>query len=76
MAIVRILEDHCKTCGVCVEACPRHALRIGTRLNAHGFNFVEFDSTRECSGCGNCALVCPDAAIELFAEAKTAAGEG
>ena len=75
MAIVRILEDHCKSCGVCVEACPRQALRIGTRLNAHGFNSVEFDATKGCTGCGMCALVCPDAAIELYAPAKTGPNE-
>jgi 2-oxoglutarate ferredoxin oxidoreductase subunit delta len=66
MALVRIHEDYCKSCGVCVEACPRRALSIGTHLNAHGFNPVVFDDSKECSGCGNCCVVCPDAAIELF----------
>ena len=73
MAIVKINEDYCKSCGLCVEACPREALKIGRHLNVHGFNPVVFDDTKECSGCGNCALVCPDAAIELYVHAKTEA---
>jgi len=73
MAIVKINEDYCKSCGLCVEACPREALKIARHLNVHGFNPVVFDDTKECSGCGNCALVCPDAAIELYVHAKTEA---
>lgn len=68
MAIVTIHEEYCKSCGLCVEFCPRAALAISRRLNIHGFFPVVFDDSKECSGCGNCTVMCPDAAIELHAE--------
>ena len=70
MAIVKIYEEHCKSCSLCVEACPRAALAIARHLNVHGFYPVVFDDSKECSGCGNCTVMCPDAAIELRAESK------
>ncbi|NQT19462.1 MAG: 4Fe-4S binding protein [Planctomycetes bacterium] len=70
MAIVKIYEELCKSCRLCVEACPRGALAIARHLNVHGFYPVVFDDSKECSGCCNCTVMCPDAAIELRAEAK------
>ena len=73
MAIVRILEDYCKSCGLCVEVCPRDALLKGSHMNAHGFKSVVFDESKECSGCGNCTAICPDVAIELHVYVKVKA---
>lgn len=75
MARVKILEDYCKSCGLCVESCPRGALKIGHHLNTQGFNPAVFDESKQCSGCGNCTVVCPDAAIELYAYAKMEAAK-
>lgn len=55
---------------LCVEVCPRAALTMARRLNMHGFYPVVFDDSKECNGCGNCTVMCPDAAIELHAEAQ------
>jgi len=73
MANVKVLEEYCKSCGLCVSACPREALKIGRHLNSQGFNPVVFDEAAGCAGCGNCTVVCPDAALELYARVEAAA---
>ena len=70
MAFVRILEDYCKSCGLCVEFCPRGAISLGRQINSQGYSPAVFDTSKECSACGNCTTVCPDAAIELYAPKK------
>ena len=73
MATVKILEEYCKSCGLCVACCPRGALSIGRHINAQGYNPAVFDESRQCSGCGNCTVMCPDAAIELHVPKKAGA---
>ena len=68
MASVRILEEYCKGCGLCVAFCPKDVLRISSRLNAAGLNPAEVVPDGDCSGCRNCLTVCPDAAIILCVE--------
>ncbi|QTX31236.1 ferredoxin family protein [Aminithiophilus ramosus] len=62
---VAILEDRCKSCGLCVAACPMKVLRISERINEKGYRPAE--QYREgCVACKICALTCPDVAIEVF----------
>jgi len=63
---VVILEDHCKSCGLCVDVCPKQALRLAVRLNKLGMNPAEALDDPPCTGCGNCLLMCPDTAIQLI----------
>jgi len=65
MLKLTILEDYCKSCGLCVSFCPKKILKISDKLNSHGFNVVVCIDETQCTGCGNCTVVCPDAAIEL-----------
>ncbi|HUS57087.1 MAG TPA: 4Fe-4S binding protein [Planctomycetota bacterium] len=73
MAAVRILEEYCKSCGLCIEFCPRSALSLGANINRHGCRPAVFDESKQCSGCGNCTAICPDVAIELYARVKAEA---
>jgi len=75
MAFIKILEEYCKSCGLCVEFCPRGAISIGRHLNSQGYNPAVFDDSKQCGACGNCTAVCPDAAIELYAPKKKATGD-
>jgi 2-oxoglutarate ferredoxin oxidoreductase subunit delta len=65
-ADVKILEERCKACELCVVSCPSGNLKLSTRLNHAGFHPAEFtyEGTKgECTGCAICYWVCPDFAV-------------
>lgn len=56
---IKILWDHCKGCGLCVEACPAKVLVLGGSLNRQGYFAVTYNGSG-CTGCGICFYVCPE----------------
>ena len=38
---ISVLEEYCKSCGLCVEACPVKVLRISDHINSKGYRPVE-----------------------------------
>lgn len=64
---VEILNEYCKSCSLCVDACPKKVLRISDKINDKGYRYVE-QVGEDCIGCGICAVRCPDAVIEVFRE--------
>lgn len=66
---VKIDEERCKGCGLCVEFCPKSCLGFSKRLNSKGYFPAEFTGDGDCcTGCAICATVCPDVAIEVYRE--------
>ena len=64
---VKIDEDRCKGCYICVSVCPKKVLSAGSgSLNRSGYYAAEADAGQECVGCLSCALMCPDGAISLY----------
>lgn len=61
-------ERLCKGCGLCVAACPKKILALGTRMNAMGYNVVECVDEAACISCAFCATMCPDSVIEVHKE--------
>ena len=72
---VTINTVHCKGCLLCVEVCPRHALKLTGKLSDAGIEIIDFDDEADCTACIMCALMCPDAAVtvEVDEEEKTPA---
>lgn len=82
MAKIKINQDRCKGCLLCVSFCPKGLVKKSAKLNQRGLNFVEFsrrdklskggippkagDVLTECSGCMQCAVICPDCCIEVY----------
>ncbi|SHI85498.1 2-oxoglutarate ferredoxin oxidoreductase, delta subunit [Dethiosulfatibacter aminovorans DSM 17477] len=66
MAKVDINSNYCKACKLCVIACPKDVLRIGSKSNSMGYQYIEVDESKQCIGCKMCAVTCPEAAIEVF----------
>ena len=70
---VIIDQAHCKSCGLCVEFCPKSIIEISPELNEAGHHPAGIICQDDCTGCGMCALMCPEACIEIYrveAEAK------
>ena len=66
MAKIVVLPEYCKSCGLCIEACPKQVLAPGAQTNAKGYYPVEPVKPETCIGCGLCATICPDIAIEIY----------
>ncbi len=57
--LVRIDQNECKGCGLCVEACPPKVIRMGEQLNPYGYRSAGYAGSG-CTGCGICFMVCPE----------------
>lgn len=60
-----VAEEYCKSCSLCVAACPKKALRISDRINPWGHRPAE-QFNDGCIACGVCAMTCPDAALTVY----------
>ena len=66
MAKVNILSEYCKSCGLCIDVCPKKILATGEKSNAKGYFTIICEDQDKCIGCTLCATVCPDVAIEVY----------
>ena len=56
---VRIDENECKGCGLCIQACPPKVISLSDRLNHFGYRTALYAGSG-CTGCGICFLACPE----------------
>ena len=56
---LRIDEQECKGCGLCIEACPPKVISLSERLNHYGYRTATYAGTG-CTGCGICFFACPE----------------
>lgn len=57
---IRIKQDKCVGCGLCVEACPGNLIK----LNADGKAWIKHE--KDCWGCTSCLKECQKNAISFF----------
>ena len=74
MARVRVLEQYCKSCELCVSVCPRGVLAMPDTISRRGTRVVEVVAEDRCTACLRCTAMCPDAAIEIDAGAPASVG--
>lgn len=67
---INIIEDLCKGCGLCVIACPKNCIEMGTHVNIKGVPPAVFVRAEDCTGCRSCSVICPDIAIEVWRETE------
>ena len=65
MSKVTVDFQNCKGCGLCVAACPKKILRLGSVSNNKGYYVVECTDPEACVGCAACAHMCPDSILEV-----------
>ena len=63
---VKVIENRCKGCGLCVNVCPRGVLSQGSKLNQYGYRVVLVKEPDKCVGCRLCEYTCPDFAIYII----------
>jgi NAD-dependent dihydropyrimidine dehydrogenase PreA subunit len=56
---LRIDEEECKGCGLCIEACPPKVISLSERLNHYGYRTALYLG-RGCTACGICFMACPE----------------
>ena len=70
-----IAIDRCKSCGLCILACPEHVLAIdATRVNALGRHPIAAVAPERCTSCARCARVCPDVVFTVRAPGHAPTG--
>lgn len=65
MSKIAIEASRCKSCGICVEHCPKDALAISGTVGKSGYAPVVVDEGK-CIGCGICYTMCPDTVFEIL----------
>ena len=64
---VKVNQERCKGCDLCVVACPLDVLALQPReVNNKGYHFAYMKNPEKCIGCQSCALVCPDGCITVY----------
>jgi 2-oxoglutarate ferredoxin oxidoreductase subunit alpha len=66
MVPIHVDSDRCKGCGLCIEFCPQHCLRLSDHLNPIGYHPVELSDAAACNACTLCAIMCPDTGLSVF----------
>jgi len=61
--------DRCKSCELCITACPPSVIAMADDFNSKGYRpVVLIDPEHDCTGCALCAVVCPDGCITVYRE--------
>lgn len=62
---IKIDQEYCKSCGYCIEHCPKKVIGLSKVYNLAGY-YPAMMVGDDCTGCGICALVCPEVCIEVW----------
>jgi len=65
---IKLDENFCKGCMLCVEFCPKDVFESTDRLNQKGYFLPRVAHPDRCTGCMLCEHLCPDMAIEVVVE--------
>jgi NAD-dependent dihydropyrimidine dehydrogenase PreA subunit len=57
--LLRVNQDECKGCGLCIESCPKKVITLKDQLNHYGYRTAAYTGSG-CTGCGICFLACPE----------------
>ncbi|MBQ4646263.1 MAG: 4Fe-4S binding protein [Candidatus Gastranaerophilales bacterium] len=64
MSHIKIDNNKCKSCYLCVDVCPKKLIKKSETIGKTGEYIAQFcDKNNECIACAQCAMVCPDIAI-------------
>lgn len=64
--MIKVKEDWCKGCNICIDRCPVDALEESDKLNRRGIRPPRLKKDNNCNYCRLCELICPDLAITVI----------
>jgi 2-oxoglutarate ferredoxin oxidoreductase subunit delta len=67
-ANVRVIEERCKGCRICIEVCQAEVLGTSDAANRAGHHPPCILNMDACTFCGLCEMLCPDFAIFVTPE--------
>ncbi|HOV22317.1 MAG TPA: ferredoxin family protein [Candidatus Ratteibacteria bacterium] len=67
---IKVKNEKCKGCKLCIEVCPKNVFKISTHFNKLGVHYAIVDKENNCNGCKRCVIICPDIAIEIYQKEK------
>ncbi|NCO83779.1 MAG: tungsten formylmethanofuran dehydrogenase [Nitrospirae bacterium CG_4_10_14_3_um_filter_44_29] len=67
---IAIDKELCKGCKYCVMSCPKGVIVIEKQFNKMGYFPAHPEHPEKCTGCALCARMCPELAIEVWAESS------
>ncbi len=68
--MIRIDENLCKGCNICIEFCPLKVFESSDKLTRRGYYVPAVVRETDCNECGICDMLCPDFAIILIKERR------
>lgn len=71
---LKIERQRCKGCGLCVEFCPTHLLKLSDDLNSLGYHVAELPEPEKCNACALCAEMCPEAGMSVYRKVRAKSG--
>lgn len=66
MPDVKVNEERCKGCELCIIFCPKQVLQLSVKFNSKGYHYPEFSDPESCTGCAICGRMCPEVALEVY----------
>ena len=55
-----VIQEYCKGCGRCIEACARHCIEMGTEIDPRTGLIPVVLHLENCTACGLCFDACPE----------------
>ena len=65
MAHIEVNSERCKSCQLCIFACPKNVIAVGKKVNSKGYEYIEAVNDN-CIGCMSCGRICPEGAINVY----------
>lgn len=62
---VRVSEERCKGCYLCIAYCKAKAISLSGRINKKGIATTQVDQEK-CEKCQSCYAMCPDLVYEIL----------